>query len=135
MRIAVLVLAVLGSMSAGFLGVKWVSDAGKYRDLIKTAEKLGVAPDAVRQAGRLETAGYLLMLAAPVGLAGGAASMLGRKRVAAGLLIGAAVVPCLFAAKALLFTFLLLVAAGLALAVKSTEPMFRTRLEAIMSRA
>ena len=122
MRVAVLVLAVVGGLAAGFLGLSWVSDAGEARELLKTAEALGVAKEALAEVRAHETAGYLLIVSMLAAFGATVASRRGMNKVAGGVLIGAALVPALFAAKSLVFTILLLVGGGLSFAVKPGAP-------------
>jgi hypothetical protein len=42
MRVAGLVLGILGGLAAGMPGVKWLSDASEYRAQIEAARDLGV---------------------------------------------------------------------------------------------
>jgi hypothetical protein len=121
----VAVLAVVGGVAAGFLGLSWVSDAGKARELLKRAEELGVAKEALAEVRAHETAGYLLIVSMLAAFGATAASWRGMNKVAGGVLIGAALVPAVFAAKSLVFTILLLVAGGLSFTVKPGEPSLR----------
>jgi hypothetical protein len=122
MRIAVLVLAVVGGLAAGFLGMKWVSDVGEARKQLKKMEEFGVAKEALAEVRAHERAGYLLIVSMLAAFGAAAASWHGMNKVAGGVLIGAALVPALFAAKSLVFTIFLLVAGGLSFAVKPDAP-------------
>jgi hypothetical protein len=129
MRVAVLVLAVFGGLAAGFLGLSWVSDASEARELLKTAQELGVAKEALAEVRAHETAGYLLIVSMLAAFGAAAASGRGMNKVAGGVLIGAALVPAVFAAKSLVFTIFLLIAGGLSFAVKPGEPSPRELID------
>ena len=129
MRVAVLVLAVVGGLAAGFLGLRWVSDAGEARALLKTMEVLGVAKEALAEVRAHETAGYLLIVSMLAAFGAAVASWRGMNKVAGGVLIGAALVPAVFAAKSLVFTIFLLVAGGLSFAVKPGAPSPRELID------
>ena len=129
MRIAVLVLAVFGGLAAGFLGLSWVGDAGEARERLKTMEELGVSKAAIAEVRAFETAGYLLIVSMLAAFGAAVASWRGMHKVAGGMLIGAALVPAVFAAKSLVFTIFLLVAGGLSFAVKPGAPSPRELIE------
>jgi hypothetical protein len=129
MRIAVLVLAVVGGLTAGFLGLRWVSDAREAPKLLKMAEELGVSKEALAEVRAHETAGYLLIVSMLAAFGAAVASWRGEHKIAGGLLIGAALVPALFAAKSLVFTIFLLVAGGLSFAIKPGEPSLRELID------
>jgi hypothetical protein len=135
MRIAVLVLAVVGGMAAGFLGLRWVNDAGEARELVKAMEELGVSKSALAEVRSHETAGYLLIASMLAAFGAAAASWRGMHKVAGGMLIGAALVPAVFAAKSLVFTIFLLVAGGLSFAVKPGAPSPRELIDRYRRKA
>lgn len=118
MRIAVLVLAAVGGLASGALGLKWVRDAATGRELVREVERLGIAPDAVREVARVERAGYLLVVSMLVGFGAATLAGLGREKVAGPVLLAAAVVPALFTAKALVATVFLIAAGGLCFALR-----------------
>ncbi len=134
MRIAVLVLVAGGGLTSGLLGLKWASDAARARELVREVEKLGIAPDAVREVTRVERAGYLLLVAMLAGCGAAAAVYLGKEKVAGPVLLAAAVIPALFTAKALVGTALLLVAGGLCFALKPGRSV-REQAETYLRRA
>jgi hypothetical protein len=171
MRYAVLVLAVLGCISAGFLGTKWLSDASlpeskvilefirndpeelakdpEFRDRVaglkssdvKTTMLMALAaPAKIREAknepkfreaaGKLEgaiRAAYFLLLALPLGLAGGTLGFFRKKYAAAGMLIGAVVLPTIFMPLSLVFSCPLLIAGILAFLVGPEMPISRKK--------
>ncbi len=112
MRIAGFIIGVLGALAAGALGATWLSDAAKYQDQLEQAAALGL------DVGNIVTAGWLLVAALVAGIVGGVFALRGKGRVAAGLMIGAAVAPGLFEPKAFVFTFLLIVAGLVSLGAK-----------------
>lgn len=122
MRAAILTLAIIGSATSGLLGLMWVGSAGSVREATKFAEELGLTDSAevkaaVAKANAAVTAAYLLLLGMAVSAA--AAVTVVKKpewTLACGVvLIGCAVLPALFAAKSLVFTFFLVIAGGLCL--------------------
>jgi hypothetical protein len=134
MRIAVLVLMVGGGLTSGILGLKWMGDAAKSRELVREMEKLGIAPDAVREVVRVERAGYLLLVSMMAGFGAAAAVYLGKEKVAGPVLLVAAVIPALFTVKALVGTTLLLAAGGLCFALKPGRSV-REQAEAFLRQA
>jgi hypothetical protein len=112
MRIAGFIVAILGALAAGALGAVWLSDAAKYEHQIAQAEALGL------DVSGLVTAAYLLCASLLLGIGGGVLALRGKGQIAAIVLIAAGVAPALFAAKALVFTWLLVVAGLLSLGAK-----------------
>jgi hypothetical protein len=128
MRIAVLVLAVFGAMGAGLLGMMWLSDASKVNETTKIVKDLGLADDpkvkeAIAKANSHVTAAYLLLVAAVVALPAAIANLIlpGKSKIIGIVLLACAIIPAVFAAKSLVFTFFLLIAGGLCLAMKSKQ--------------
>ena len=111
MRIVVFILAILGGLAAAALGAVWLADAAAVEQL-QLGEEAGVALEGI------VTAGYLLLLALALAIAGGVLALLRKGKFAAGVLISAAVAPAIFEPKSLVFSFLLVVAGLLAFAVK-----------------
>jgi hypothetical protein len=127
MKLAIIILGILGSLAFGGLGAQWISDYEANRAQIKSlgtlASALGDKGSEVERAingvERARAAGYVMVMAA---LAGVAASLsVGRSARVAGavLLIGAAL-PALLAPLSLLAGFLLVIAGVLALRLKPT---------------
>jgi hypothetical protein len=126
MKIAVIILGILGSLALGGLGGKWVSDyednKAQIRSLGKLAASLGSKSSdveaAIKGVERLKTAGYIMMVMALVGLA--ASVLVGRfgKLSGAALLVGAGI-PAVLAPLSLVAGFLLVIAGILALFVKT----------------
>lgn len=115
MRIAGFILAILGALAAGALGAVWLSDAAKYKHEIAQAKALGV------DVGSIVTAGYVLILSMVLGVVGGVFALRRKGPIAAAILVAAGAAPALFAAKALVFTWLLVLAGLLCLGVKQRE--------------
>jgi len=108
MRIAGLILGILGGLAAGLLGMKWLSDANQLKELA----------DFVRQTGgdtgdldKLVTAAYVLIGAMVLGIVGGVLAFMGKGKIAAVLMLVAGILPAIFEPKALVFTFILLIGA------------------------
>ena len=115
MRILALVFGILGTLSAGFLGLRWLSDAHKSQEIIASASRAGVDTSAISQ---MVAASYLLIVASAAGIAGSVLALKRKRAPAAGTLIVAAIAPTVLAPKALVFTFFLLVGGLLSLGVK-----------------
>ena len=86
-----------------------LADAAELQDQIAVAEAAGVS------VGSIVTAGWLLVLALGLGIAGGVLALLRKGRIAAPVLLVAAIAPAVFEPKSLVFSFLLIVAGLLAL--------------------
>ena len=120
------------ALCSGALGLKWISDSSKVNEAMKAVESLGLGDNpeikaAVAKARFLVIAAYLLVLGAVVAVV---TTVVWMKRpemtkIYGGVLIACALVPALFAAKSLVFTFFLVVAGGLCLAGKSSVPAVR----------
>lgn len=147
MRIAVLILALLGGVAEGFLGFKWLSDAAKNEKMLKQLEELGAAFEkegidknkGVDMIGNLggqsnfseKLAEYKKLVKAAYCLAGGAilallTGILVFARVVPGyvggiLLLLCAIVPAVFEPKTLVFTCFVVLAGLLSFAVRSKK--------------
>lgn len=122
MRIVGLVLGIIGGLLAGMLGLTWIRDASRMRELVGAARSLGVDTGEV---DKLIVAAYILLAAMVVGVVAGVLAFKGKGRLAAPLMIVAAIAPALFAAKALVFTFVLLLGGLLSFAVKPKVKLFQ----------
>jgi len=120
MRIVGLILGILGGLAAGALGMKWLSDAHQMRELIGAARGLGVDTGEL---DKLIIAAYILLAAMVLGIIGGVLAFKGKGKIAAGLMLVGALLPVVFAPKALVFTFLLVVGGGLSLLARPKEPV------------
>jgi hypothetical protein len=130
MKIAVIILGILGSLAFGGLGGKWVSDYEANKEQIKSLAKLasslgGKSEDmdaAIKAVERTKTAGYIMIVAALAGLA--ASLLVGKLGKLSGvvLLVGASL-PAALAPLSLVAGFLLIIAGILALFVKTAPPL------------
>jgi len=120
MRIVGLILGILGGLAAGALGIKWLSDAHQMRELIGAAREFGVDTGEL---DKLIIAAYILLAAMVLGIIGGVLAFKGKGKIAAGLMLVGALLPVVFAPKALVFTFLLLVGGALSLLARPKEPV------------
>lgn len=124
MKIAAIILGIIGALASFGLGSKWYTDFNKYKD---TMEKLSTAAgslgkstevaSAMADYNTIGNAAYALLVCGIIGLV---ASLLVFKqsKIAAVVLVLAAIVPAVFSTKALIATFLLLIAGALAFFVK-----------------
>jgi hypothetical protein len=105
MRIAGLILGILGGLLAGFLGMKWMGDADSLKGQIELARKMGVN---MADLDKMVTASYMLIGAMVAGIVGGILAMMGKGKIAAVLMLAGAIVPAIWVPKSLIFTCLLL---------------------------
>ncbi|MBL4686650.1 MAG: hypothetical protein JKY37_18785 [Nannocystaceae bacterium] len=112
MRIAAFILAILGGLAAAALGMTWLSDLAEYEGQAELIEQAGISVSSLR------TAAYLLLAGLVFGTAGGVLALQRKGKIAAAVLVATAVAPAVFEPKALVFTFLLLIAGLLALGAK-----------------
>jgi hypothetical protein len=122
MRIVRLVLGVIGGLLAGMLGLIWIRDASRMRELVDSARSLGVDTGEV---DKLVIAAYILLAAMVVGVVAGVLAFKGKGKVAAPLMIVGAIAPALLAPKALVFTFILLLGGLLSFAAKPKDKLFQ----------
>lgn len=122
MRIAVLILAILGAIGAGILGVIWVSDYESGKDLVNLAGALGgeEAVD-VDEFHRLGIAAYMLLVAALLGVVGGILAFLGKGKIAGAIMLVGVAIPGFLAPMSLVFSGLLALAGVLAFLIKPKE--------------
>lgn len=129
MKVASLILGVVGSLAVVFLGIMWV---GQFKELERS--ELYQSVRAQRQHGqadpeldkafatveRTANAGYASFALGLVALVG-AVLVFKLPRVSAGLMAAAVVVPALLNPRSLAFSFVLLIAAVLAFRVKPRQ--------------
>ena len=118
MKPAIVILAVLGALAAGGLGAKWMAEFGELGEL----ERQAVAAQMAAQGGSLDsfiTASFILLVGFFAALAGGFLSFKDKFALAGGLLLGAGVLPVLFAPQSLIFTALLIASGILAFVAHS----------------
>jgi hypothetical protein len=122
MRIAGLILGIIGGLLAGMLGMTWMRDANRMRELIEAAKSLGVDTGEM---DKLVIAAYILLAVMVVGIVAGVLAFCGKGKIAAPLMILGAIAPALFAPKALVFTFILLLGGLLSFAAKPKVKQFQ----------
>ena len=122
MRSAGLILGIIGGLLAGMLGMTWMRDANRMRELIETAKSLGVDTGEM---DKLVIAAYILLAVMVVGIVAGVLAFRGKGKIAAPLMILGAIAPALFAPKALVFTFILLLGGLLSFAAKPKVKQFQ----------
>jgi hypothetical protein len=113
MKTVGMILGILGGIIAAALGFKWLSDANSLKQLINTARQAGAN---MTELDKLIKAAYLLIGALGAGIIGGVLTVKGRGKVGGVVMIVGAVAPAIFAPKALVFTFILLLGGVLSLA-------------------
>jgi hypothetical protein len=111
MRIAALILAVLGGLFSALLAVKWLGDVNEYQRTIAAAAELGVD---MSELNALVRGSYALLGSCVLGIVGGVLALKGKGKPAGALLLIAVVAPAIFTAKTLLTTSFILIAAILA---------------------
>src|SRR5262249_16872318 len=123
MRAAVLVFAMLATITTGFLGVKWYSDLSRLGPMIdlQLAMEEALSPAKGEQKRReyneLRNATYFLLAGGPRGGFCAGFGGTGRRERRGALLV--ALGPAIFRPQTLVFTGLCLVAALLALTMKA----------------
>jgi hypothetical protein len=122
MKIAALIVGLMGALMTLGLGSKWVSDYDKNKDLIESLQKLssaagGEASSAMSELNRTKNAGYLMVVLGIVAaVAAGLVFKIGKPSGA--VMIAAAVIPAALAPKSLVFSFFLIIAGVLAFLAK-----------------
>jgi len=114
-KILVIVLSLLGIAACAFLGLNWLGDYNKSRDVIDALAAAGTDVAEVKNLGR---SAYALLLGSVVSLAAIFMVLKTKGKPAAAILLLAGIVPAVFAPKALVFSFLLVLAGGLAFLVR-----------------
>lgn len=120
LRISIIVLALLGALASGALGIKWISDANESAAQIETLEAMGMDTSELNQ---ILTGAYMLLGSMVLGIAGAVAAFRRKMVPTSALLLLAGVAPALFTAKVLIFTWLLILAGLLALRLKPVMPV------------
>ena len=119
MRIAGLILGILGGLIAGFLGMKWMGDADSLKGQIELARRAGVN---MAELDKMATASYLLIGAMLAGIVGGILAMMGKGKIAALLMLAGAILPAIWAPKSLIFTCLLMLGGIVSFFAKPRQP-------------
>jgi hypothetical protein len=116
MRIAAVVLGILGGLLAAALGIKWLGDANQ---MSQTIEAIRQAGGDTSQLDSLIRGGYCLIGALGLGIVGAVLTLKDKGKLAGVLMLLGALLPVAFAgAKVLVFTFLLLLGGLFALLAK-----------------
>jgi hypothetical protein len=123
MRIAGLILGILGGLAAGLLSLLWLVDY--YKGLELATDVLGPSGVSEFQAKFQPQliAGYLLIGSLVLGIVGGILAVMGKGKIAGPLMLVGAVVPVLVDSRALAFTALLAIAGIVSLFAKRKRPV------------
>jgi hypothetical protein len=113
MRVAALILGILGGLLAGFLGLKWMGDMSKVSEMDRM---LAQAMGRGEELKSLGTAASLLVVGCFAGVAGGILAFKDKLALGGGLMLAAGVVPLFYASQAVVFTALLIIGGLVALA-------------------
>ncbi|SHI20034.1 hypothetical protein SAMN02745823_03324 [Sporobacter termitidis DSM 10068] len=124
MRIAVLILVILGAAASFILGIKWLSDFSAYKAEIaavsELSEEISSDPEiakAMKDVVTLKNCAYVLLAGGIVALA--AVFLMGKLgKISAVIILAAGIVPAFFSPMSLAFTWLLLLGGILAFFVK-----------------
>lgn len=124
MKTTVIVLAILGSLASGFLGINWINSLSALGGMseLERATAHSMAAAQGQSLDKMGTAALILVIGALVGLVGAFLAMKNKFSLAGGLLVGAGILPVLFQGKAVVFTALLIVAGALAFVLHSRKP-------------
>lgn len=120
MRIAVIILVIIGTLASIGLGVKWISDFDTYKTEISAVEDLKSDPDvaqALKDMEKVRNCAYALIVCGVIALASAfLISKIGK--IAAVIIMACAIVPAIFSPISLVFTFFFIIAGILAFFVK-----------------
>ena len=108
MRIAGLIVSLIGAVAAGTLGLSWLQEAARYEREPTLAWAMGV------DTAQLVLASHALVGALVLGCVAGVFILQGRCRLAGALCIAAGIAPGMLEPKAFVVTFLLIMAGVLA---------------------
>jgi hypothetical protein len=120
MRYVALVLGIVGGLTSGFLGYKWYSDASDpvNKEKIEIVRAASLGPGAteelkaeVAELDKAIKASYFLLVALPLGIAGGILAFLRRGFSGAALMLLAVLGPAILNWRSLIFTCPLIVGA------------------------
>jgi hypothetical protein len=125
MRYVVLVLAILGALTTGFLGYAWRTNAVEKKDMIEMTRGL-VEVGFAGEEGKAELVEFdkrakawpYLFIGAALGIVGGVLAFLRKGMFAALVLVAGAILPAIFNPSSLLFTCPLILAGLLAFFVR-----------------
>lgn len=119
MRIVIVVLTALGVLASLFLGMKWLGDYNAAKELVESAAALGVNTAELDSYVR---GAYALIAGAGIAVVGAVFALKWKGKQAAIALLVAGLLPAVFAPKALVFTFFLVLAGALSFKLKTREP-------------
>ncbi|MDF2869239.1 MAG: hypothetical protein K0R05_814 [Anaerocolumna sp.] len=120
MRVAVIILVIIGTLASIGLGVKWLSDFDTYKTEIAAVEEYSSDPDvaqALKDMEELKSCSYALIVCGIVSLISVfLMSKLGK--ITSVIFLAAAIIPAVLAPISLTFTFFFIIAGILAFFVK-----------------
>ena len=123
MRIAVIILVIVGTLASIGLGIKWLSDFNTYKTEISAVEDLKSDPDvaqALKDMEKLRTCSYALIVCGILALV--SVFLMGKiGKIAAAIILASAIIPAIFSPISLAFTFFFVIAGILAFLVKPKE--------------
>jgi hypothetical protein len=137
MKIAVIILGLLGAIAGGGLGIKWLSDISKNADVLKLGEEklksleasgntadLAKVKKAMSDLHSATWGGYLLVGGAVLGLAALVMLIMGKipPKVAGIMLILASAAAGIVAPPSMIFSGAMILAGGLCFLMKSKAP-------------
>ncbi len=118
MRIAALILGILGGLASAALGVKWLSDLEAAQGLLVAVRALGGDTSELNQ---LKYGAYALLAVLPLCIAGGVLALRGNGKVGGALMLVSVVAPAIIKTETLCFTSLAIIGGVLALFSKPKE--------------
>lgn len=130
LRVSALILGVIGGLFSGGLGVAWLGQASSpevkaMRELAKNVAGVTDSKELKDNLARLDRmvwSSYFLLLAVPLGVAGGVLALLGRAKLGGALMLAAVPVPLALSVLTLMPLYFLLVGGLLALLMPSWPP-------------
>jgi hypothetical protein len=130
LRISALILGLIGGLFSGGLGVAWLTQASSpevkaMRDFAASVANETGSKELKENLARLDRmvrSSYFLLLAAPLGIAGGVLALLGRVKLGGALMLAAVPVPLILNVLSLMALYFLLVGGLLALLTPSWPP-------------
>lgn len=129
MRVAVMILAILGGVFAGMLGIYWMDDASKSTKLLKKNQGIFKVVNKNSRMGKKlaklkshiserQNASYLLFLTFILGIIGGVFAFRRQGKIAVGLLGAALLLPAFVSPVTLAINILIIIAACLSFFIK-----------------
>lgn len=130
MRIVVLILGILGGLTSGYLGYRWLSDYDSRKgDIERMRKESASGKDAeldakLAQVDKAHKASYCLLAGCLLGIAGGVLGYMGKGLIGAALMLVGFAVPAIFAPLSLVFSCPLILGCVLSLLVKAPHPAY-----------